>query len=267
MAHTFSQLQVERRDNIDIVSLNRPENLNALNKALFTDLSNYFAGLQEDYTCRVVILRGEGRAFCAGADLDSSAFATGEGREVAQYETQRQASSLIRLMRSCPQVIIALCHGPVCGGGFSLALAADVRIAADNTKMNAAYLKVGLSGTDMGSGYFLPRLIGLSNASLYLLTGRFIKAEQALNMGLVSDVVPLEALLDTGLNLANEMLQASPLGLRLTKDALNALIDAPSLESAVAIEDRQQNLLIGTADHREAVDAFRTKRSPNYRNC
>lgn len=267
MAEQYPSLNIESRDQIDIVSLNRPDALNALNKQLFADLYHYFASLQDNYHTRIVIMRGEGRAFCAGADLDSSAFAAGPGREVHQYETQRQASSLVRLMRSCPQVIITLCHGPICGGGFSLALAADVRIASTCARLNAAYLKVGLSGTDMGSGYFLPRLIGLSNASLFLLTGRFIKARQALHMGLVSDVVELDQLLENGLSLADEMLQASPLGLRLTKDALNVLIDAPSLEAAVAIEDRQQNLLIGTADHQEAVTAFREKRRPDYKNC
>lgn len=266
MTPSYSHLMVESRGDIDIVSLNRPEALNALNKALFADLQQYFSSLQDNYRCRVVILRGEGRAFCAGADLDSTAFADGEGREVAQYETQRQASTLIKLMRSCSQPIVALCQGPICGGGFSLALAADVRLASPCAKMNAAYLKVGLSGTDMGSGYFLPRLIGLSNASLYLLTGRFIRAEQALAMGLVSEIVQADTLLEQGLTLAEEMLLASPLGLRLTKDALNALVDAPSLEAAVAVEDRQQNLLIGTADHREAVKAFREKRRPHYQN-
>ncbi|AKH68249.1 enoyl-CoA hydratase/carnithine racemase [Spongiibacter sp. IMCC21906] len=267
MANQYPTLKIEHRGQIDILTMNRPEAMNALNKQLFSDLQNYYTSLQDNYDVRLVIMRGEGRSFCVGGDLNSSAFAEGEGREVQQYETQRQASSLIRLMRSCPQPIIALCHGPVCGGGFSLALAADVRIASTCARMNAAYIKIGLSGNDMGSGYFLPRLIGLSNASLILYTGRFVKAEQALQMGLVSDVVELEQLLESGLSLADEMLQASPLGLRLTKDAINALIDAPSLESAVAIEDRQQNLLMGTADHKEAVQAFREKRRPEYKNC
>lgn len=266
MTDIYQYLIVEKNGPIDIVTLNRPQALNSLNKQLFSELHHYFSVLQDDYQTRVVILRGEGRSFCAGADLDSSAFATGEGREAQQYEVQRKASSLIRLMRSCSQPIIALCHGPICGGGFSIVLAADVRIAAENTKMNAAYLRVGLSGTDMGSGYFLPRIVGFSNAAELLLTGRFVHAQRALAIGLVSELVAQDQLLDSGLAMANDMLLASPLGLRLTKEALNATVDASSLEAAVAIEDRQQNLLMATQDHLEAVAAFKQKRKPQYKN-
>ena len=167
-------------------------------------------------------------------------------------------------MRGCPQPIIALLHGAACGGGFSLALASDVRYAAPSVRMNAAYIRVGLGGCDMGAGYLLPRLVGLSNASEFLLTGRFISAERALRMGLVSEIVPEDKLLDAGLALAADMLKTAPMGLRMTKETLNAEIDAPSLDAALAIEDRQQVILLETADHREAVAAFREKREPRY---
>src|ERR1700759_880403 len=104
--------------------------------------------------------------------------------------------------------------------------------------MNAAYIRVGLGGCDMGAGYFLPRLVGLSNASEFLFTGRFIDAARALRMGLVSEIVPAEQLLDAGLALADDMLRSPPMGLRLTKETLAAEIDAPSLEAALTIEDR-----------------------------
>jgi enoyl-CoA hydratase/carnithine racemase len=170
-------------------------------------------------------------------------------------------------MRFCPQPIIALIHGAACGGGFSLALAADVRYAAPNARMNAAYIRVGLGGCDMGAGYLLPRLVGLSNASEFLMTGRFIDAERALRMGLVSEIVPVDKLLAAGLALAEDMLTTAPMGLRMTKEALNSEIDAPSLEAALAIEDRQQVILIDTDDHREAVKAFREKRAPAYQDA
>jgi enoyl-CoA hydratase/carnithine racemase len=118
----------------------------------------------------------------------------------------------------------------------------------------------------MGSGYLLPRLIGLSVASELLLTGRFLGADRAKAVGLVSDVVPADRLLETGLEFAAEMARTSPMGLRLTKQALNALIDAPSLDTALMIEDRQQVILLETSDHREAVAAFREKRPPSYRD-
>jgi enoyl-CoA hydratase/carnithine racemase len=132
--------------------------------------------------------------------------------------------------------------------------------------MNAAYIRVGLGGCDMGSGYLLPRLIGLSVASELLLTGRFLNAERAKAVGLVSDVVPVERLLETGLEFAGEMTRASPMGLRLTKQTLNALIDAPSLDTALTMEDRQQVILLETSDHQEAVAAFREKRRPVYQD-
>ena len=125
-------------------------------------------------------------------------------------------------MRGCPQPIIGLLHGAACGAGFSLALACDVRFAAPNARLNAAYLRVGLGGCDMGAGYLLPRLVGLSVASELLMSGRFIHAERAKAVGLVSDIVAADKLLDVALALANDMLAASPMGLRMTKETLNS---------------------------------------------
>lgn len=258
-------ITVEHRDAIDIVSLNRPDALNAVSPQMAEELTAYFSGLHDRPTTRVVILRGNGRAFCAGADLGSDAFAEpGKGRPQRQLRMQQQYSGIIRLMRGCPQPIVALVHGAACGAGFSLALASDVRFATPAARMNAAYIRVGVGGCDMGSGYLLPRLIGLSVASELLLTGRFLEAERAKAVGLVSDVVPEEQLLQTGLDFAAEMARASPMGLRLTKQSLNALIDAPGLDAALMIEDRQQVILLETEDHREAVAAFRERRDPTY---
>jgi enoyl-CoA hydratase/carnithine racemase len=180
---------------------------------------------------------------------------------------QKLYSGVVRAMRSCPQPIIALVHGAACGAGFSLALASDVRYAAPDARMNAAYIKIGLGGCDMGAGYLLPRLVGLSNASEFLLTGRFIDAARALRMGFVSEIVPGDKLVETGLALAEDMLKTAPMGLRMTKESLNAEIDAPSLEAALTIEDRQQVILIDTDDHREAVKAFREKRAAIFRDA
>lgn len=258
-------LTIETRDAIEIVTLNRPDALNAVSPELAAALGDHFRGLAKRSETRVVILQGAGRAFCAGAELGSDAFATeGPGRNQRQLEMQHLYSGIIRAMRSCPQPIIGLIQGPACGAGFSIALACDVRIAAEDARLNAAYFRVGLGGCDMGSGYLLPRLIGLSIASELLMTGNFIGAERAGAVGLVSKVVPNETLLDEGLKLASEMLRGSPMGLRMTKETLNLIIDAPSLEAGLTLEDRQQVMLIATADHQEAVHAFREKRTPNY---
>lgn len=264
---TYTTIAVEARPGIDILSLNRPEALNAVTPGMIAELTSYFTALQDRPETRVVVLRANGRAFCAGADLGSEAFAApGDGRPQRQLMMQQNYSRVVRLMRGCPQPIIALVQGAACGAGFSLALAADVRFAAPDTRMNAAYIRVGVGGCDMGSGYLLPRLVGLSVASEFLLSGRFIEAERARAIGLVSDVVHHDRLLETGLAFAADLLRASPMGLRMTKQTLNALIDAPSLETALAMEDRQQVMLLETGDHREAVAAFREKRPPDYRD-
>lgn len=261
----FSTITIEHRGAIDILSLNRPDQLNAVTPVMAEELATYFSRLPDRLDTRVVILRGNGRAFCAGAELSSDAFATpGKGRPQRQLSMQQLYSRIIRLMRNCPQPIIALAHGAACGAGFSLLLASDVRFAARGAKMNAAYIRVGVGGCDMGSGYLLPRLIGLSVASELLLTGRFLEAERAKAVGLVSDVVDDDALLATGVAFAAEMARASPMGLRMTKQTLNALIDAPGLDAALMIEDRQQVMLLETADHHEAVAAFRERRDPIY---
>jgi enoyl-CoA hydratase/carnithine racemase len=261
----FTTLALERRGPIEILSLNRPEALNAISPEMVAEASAYFGGLYDRLDVRVIVLRANGRAFSAGADLGSVAFAeSGAGRPQRQMAMQKRYSGLIKLMRGCPQPIIGLVHGPACGGGFSLALACDVRYAAPSARMNAAYILIGLGGCDMGAGYLLPRLVGLSSASEFLLTGRFISAERAKAMGLVSEIVAEDELLDAGLKLAADMLKTAPMGLRMTKETLNFEIDAPSLDAALTQEDRQQVTLLETSDHREAVAAFREKRAPRY---
>jgi len=256
---------VDTRENLEVVTLNRPHALNAFNPAMVDEILDYFTELHERPEIRVVLLRGAGRAFCAGLDLKEGMADEKGGRVRSQWRNQRRIVRIIELMRSCPQPIVGLGHGAACGGGFSLLLACDIRYAAPNLRMNAAYIKVGLSGCDIGASYLLPRLVGLSLAAELLLTGRFIDAERAKAINLVSDIVPEEQLLNAGLTMAEEMLANSPMGLALTKDALNLNIDAPSLAAAIALEDRQQIMLCGTDDHNEAVAAFREHRPPRYR--
>ncbi|MBR0752067.1 enoyl-CoA hydratase/isomerase family protein [Bradyrhizobium jicamae] len=258
-------ITIESKGAIDILTLNRPAELNAVSPDMIAELTAYLSALHDRPTTRVVVLRGNGPQFSAGAELGSDAFAVpGKGRPQRQLKMQQNYSGVIRLMRSCPQPIIGLAHGAACGAGFSFLLACDVRFAAPDARMNAAYIKIGVGGCDMGSGYLLPRLVGLSVASEFLLTGRFIKADRAKAIGLVSDIVPGDDLLRRGLAFAEDMLLVSPMGLRMTKQALNTLIDAPSLDAALMMEDRQQVILLETHDHAEAVAAFRERRDPTY---
>ena len=266
-APTYGEtLVVERRGDVEIATLNRPGALNALDEELADALNRYFADLHERTDVRVVILRGNGRAFCAGLDIKakSGRDQNDETPVLRTLRTQTAIGNIYRKMRSCPQPIIALAQGAACGGGLSLLLASDIRIAAPSLNANAAYIKIGLGGCDMASSYFLPRLVGASLAAEMILTGRFIHAPRALSSGLVSEVVEEDGLLDAGMALAAEMLLTAPWGLRLSKQALNLSIDAPSLEAAMAVEDRQQVILAATEDHREAMAAFLGKRPPSY---
>jgi len=261
----YSCLHLERRGSVDWLTLNRPASLNALNGQMVRELQHYWTQLYHDHSVRVVVLRGAGRGFCAGLDLGE--YSGEEALTIQQtLAVQTGIRDIMKAMRRCPQPVIALVHGAACGGGFSLALAADIRIAGASARMNAAYIRIGLTGCDMGSSYFLPRLCGVSVASELLLTGRFIEAERALRVNLVSDVVADAELEAAAEPYVQEMLRNSPLGLRLTKDGLNFAIDAPGMDAAMAMEDRQQVLVGQTADHRESLRAMREKRTPDYQD-
>jgi enoyl-CoA hydratase len=177
---------------------------------------------------------------------------------------QRSWSDIVLRMRRCPQPIVSLLHGPASGLGFALALASDIRIAGESTRMNAAFIRIGLSGGDCGSSYHLPRLVGGGIASELLLTGRFIDAERALRIGLVSEVVPDGELEKAGKAVVADILRNAPLGVRLTKDMLNASQSTTSLDQHVALEDRSQVLTLSTGDPGEGARAFLEKRDPNY---
>ncbi|MBR1217590.1 enoyl-CoA hydratase/isomerase family protein [Bradyrhizobium sp. U87765 SZCCT0131] len=267
---TDAPLRVTHADGVDRVMLNRPDSLNALDTAMVEALRAYFAGLARNEQTRVVVLSGAGRAFCAGLDLKEAMQrrpADAPPASVAEaLAHQRSIADIVMLMRRCPQPIVALVQGAASGGGFALALAADIRIAATSARMNCAFIRLGLGGCDIGTSYFLPRLVGVSIASELILTGRFIAAERALAVGLVSEVVADGALEAAAAPYVEAMLAASPLGLRLSKDCLNVSVDAASLEAVIAMEDRNQVLTSRSEDFREGIRAFLEKRKPVYRN-
>lgn len=262
----FETLILEEKGAVDWLTLNRPDSLNALNPTMVEELTDYFRGLANRPERRIVVLRGSGRGFCAGLDLKETS-ALDDASVQHALASQRKIAEIYLAMRRCPQPIVSLISGPACGGGFSLALASDIRIADSTAKMNCAYIRIGLGGCDMGSSYFLPRLVGASLASELILTGKFIDAERALSLGLVSQVVEpgqLEAAIEEDLQL---MLTNSPIGLRLSKDALNVNIDIGSLEAAIAVEDRNQILCVMTQDSRESARANAQGRAPDFKEA
>ena len=264
---TYETIKVDKDGSVDWLTLNRPEALNSINTQMVTELRDYFRSLLENTDTRVVVMRGEGRAFCAGLDIkqaDNMVDSAGHRPVGSGWGFQGYLAEVYLLMRRCPQPIISLVQGPACGGGFAFVLASDIRIAAKSVRMNAAFIRIGLSACDMGTSYLLPRLVGTSLAAELMLTGRFIKADRALATGLVSEVVEDDDLIDAAAPYLKEMLTTSPMGLRLTKEGLNMAVDANSLESAMAIENRNQILCSRTEDAKEGMRAFIEKRDPVY---
>ncbi len=273
-----------RDDGIGILTLNRPNKLNAISLQMIEDLHTILDNLMINLDCRVVILKGEGRAFCAGLDLKESIVLDSKNAsqelkdkfyflDVPKNDniklfvyTQWRLSQIIVKMRKISQPIIAIIHGAAAGGGFAFTLASDIRIAGENAKFNNAFIKLGVSGSDMGTSYFLPRLIGMSRATEILYTGRFIDANEAERIGLVLKIVEGDEnqLIDSAIELAKNMINKSPLGLRLTKQALNLSLDSPSLDTMIEMENRAQAISSRSKDMREGVAAFFEKREPKY---
>lgn len=260
---SYETLNIDRRGPVDWLTLNRPDQLNAMSRTMMLELQHYFGDLYTNQDVRVVVLKGAGRAFCAGLDLKQERDPN-EAGPVNGLRVQRRVSEIVMRMRRAPQPIISLVHGAASGGGFALALASDIRIAGPKARMNAAFIRIGLTACDVGVSYFLPRLVGSSLASELMLTGDFIDADRALRTGLVSDVVDDDQLHARAQHMIDMMLANSPVGVRLTKECLNMSVDAGSLEAAIAMEDRQQILCAQTSDMREGISAFLEKRSPDY---
>ena len=258
----YRTLSIERSGAVDWLMLDRPERLNCLDWTMVDELADYFWKVARDPEVRAIVLRGAGRAFCAGLDLGD---ASPEHLDVSDFlRRQRSISQIVMHMRAAPQAIVALVHGPACGGGFALALASDIRLAGRTARMNAAFIRIGLSACDIGVSYLLPRLVGASVAAELMMTGNFIHADRALATGLVSEVVDDDDLSHAAQRYLDAMLGTSPLGIRLTKECLRMSIDAPSLESAIAMEDRNQALCVSHPDFAEGLAAFREKRRPRY---
>src|SRR5581483_2326945 len=223
--------------------------------------------VRNDRECRVVILTGAGRGFCAGLDLNGAGagpHSEGWGHVGAGMKTQQHIARLIPHMRAMPQPIIAAVNGPAAGGGFALALGSDVRVAAESAKFNVAFVRIGLSGCDIGVSWMLPRLVGASKAFEMMLTGRLVDAAEAESMGLVSRVVPDGKAVDAAVEIAELIAANSPFGVWMTKEVMWSNLEAGSLQSAIDLENRTQILSSMTGDMREAVTAFFEKRPAEF---
>jgi enoyl-CoA hydratase len=256
---------------IRILTLDRPERLNAMNRALIEQLHARIAELAADPEARVVILTGAGRGFCAGLDLRESPPTSIEGsgsggRMQRGMELQQRIASLVPALRGLRIPVIAAVNGPAAGGGLALTLAADVRIAAVSARFNVAFVRIGLSGCDIGVSWLLPRLIGASRAFELMLTGRLIDAAEADRIGLVTRVVPDGELMDAAMDTARLICANSPAGIWMTKEVMWSQLEVGSLRAGIDLENRTQILTSFTEDMAEAVAAFMERRPPHYRN-
>ena len=234
-------LIVKKIGEIEEVTLNRPERLNALNQPLTDALLDYFNAKKRDASTRVIIVSGAGRAFCSGADLK----AAGQPDRLQDGPNGDWVlRDMLKTMRACPQPIIALVQGAAAGGGLAIALAADVIIAGESAVFHPAFIKIGLSGSELGVSWRLQRTIGLSRAREMLLTGRPMNATDSLRCGLVSAVTPDPELHAQGLGLAEDMLKASPDALRVSKRTFDATLEIGSYDAALELEERGQIQMI-----------------------
>ncbi len=252
---------------IRVLTLNRPDQLNAMTAELCERLHRELRAVANDRACRVAILTGAGRGFCAGLDLHGYGKAPGnDGSDEARdrLANQQHMSTLILQLRSVPQPVIAAINGPSAGFGLALALACDIRFASEQAVLRAAFINIGVSNCDMGTSWLLPRLIGASRSHELMLTGRRVDAEEALRIGLVSDVVAGEALLGRALEAAGQIASLAPWGVRLTKRGMWAALEIPSEQAAVEFEDRQQIMSTFGSAPPEAIAAFLEKRPAEF---
>jgi len=261
-------LVVERDGPVTTLRLDRPERSNALDYSLVRELYAALGALHADLSQRVVVLTGSGRAFCSGIDLKEQAAGAAwdptVGRVQERYALQQAVAGLVSGLRRIPQPVIAVVHGVAAGGGLSLACAADLRVAEPTASFSAAFVRLGASGGDLGSTYFLPRIIGWEHTAEMLYTGCTVDAAEAERIGLVGRLVGAGEGLATAHALAREIATTAPMSVRMTKSLLDLSRDGATLDQVLEFENRTQALLTGTDDFAEGVTAVRERRAPLF---
>lgn len=249
------------RPDVTLITLNRPEKLNALNPELVEDLHRTLDDLDRDDECRVVVLTGAGRGFCSGLDLTEPSPAAASALEIprAGMRWQERIADLTTKLIRLRQPVIAAVNGPAYGGGFALALASDIRIASKDARFCAQFIKLGLGGCEIGVSYTLPRVVGSGQAFDLILTARTVEADEALRLGLVSRLSKGSAVEDA-LAVAETLCGYSKFGVESTKQVLWANVETPSIETALHVENCSQRLASTSGEMRAAAAAFATRK-------
>jgi enoyl-CoA hydratase len=233
-----------------VLQLNRPERLNAINHVMVGELKETLAAVSADTSVHAVVITGAGRGFCSGIDMRDFGPAIPEATAPAidRLRFQERMAALPRAIRDMPQPVIAAVNGPCVGAGLALCLATDIRMCSTAAIFGNGAILLGLSGAEMGMSYFLPRIVGASVAADWMLTGRMFSAEEADRRGLVSELVDPAELFQRALETASRIAELAPLGVQLTKRAVQVNTDAAGLESALELENRNQVLSHATEE-------------------
>ncbi|MDQ5845551.1 MAG: enoyl-CoA hydratase family protein [Acidobacteriota bacterium] len=259
-----SFLYQQSANGVATIRLNRPERLNALTFEVYRELTDAFAALADEQDVRVVVITGEGRAFCSGGDVHDIIGELFSRDMEGLLEFTRMTCELVENIRSLPKPVIASLNGTTAGAGACIALASDIRIASEEAKIAFLFVKVGLSGADMGAAYLLPRMVGLAKATELLYTGDFIDAQEAERIGLYNRVVPGERLAATTEELAARLARGPGFALAKTKEMLNRELHM-NFKAALECEAQAQAICMQHPDYREAYEAFVAKRGPKFK--
>jgi enoyl-CoA hydratase/carnithine racemase len=263
MLNPTSFLFEKSSQGVATITLNRPDRLNALTFEVYRELSDTFAALKDETDVRAVVITGAGRAFCSGGDVHDIIGALFSRDMEGLLEFTRMTCELIANIRALPKPVIASLNGTTAGAGACIALAADIRIASDQAKIAFLFVKVGLSGADMGAAYLLPRVVGLAKATELLYTGDFISAPEAEAIGLYNRVVPSDQLAETSREFAKRLAGGPAFALAKTKEMLNRELTM-NLVTALECEAQAQAICMQHPDYREAFEAFVAKREPKF---
>jgi enoyl-CoA hydratase/carnithine racemase len=259
----WQHFRFAKADGVATVTLDRPEKLNPLTFESYADLRDLLAELPHHQDVRVLVIRGEGKGFCGGGDVQEiiGELVTMEPRDLMRFT--KMTGDVIRAMRECPIPIIAAVHGIAAGAGAVVALAADFRVVGESGRFAFLFTKVGLSGGDMGAAYLLPRVVGLGRATELLMLGATIDATTADRYGLVSRLTSDADLPATVDELASKLASGPTLAYAQTKSLLTRELDMP-LSAAMELDAMTQALLMTTRDHAEFHAAFTERRPPRW---
>ena len=264
---TEMKLETIRIDQVEpgivLATLDRDETLNSMTKTMFVELEQLALASDQDDAIRVLIITGSGRAFCSGYDLDAAEELPGLSA-MAMLRQQEVAARGLAAIRHMRIPVIAAINGAASGGGLSLALSADMRIGSRRARFNAAFVRIGLSAGDLGASWLLTRMLGPGIAAEVAYTGRFVEAEEAYRLGLLNKLTSEEGLIEESVKVARLICANSPVGVQLSKRALQANMEVGSLAAALELENRGQALLTRGQDLREALEAIKGKRPPSF---